>query len=198
MLAHLEGILSEMTADQIVIDCGGVGYLLTVSAETISAAPSIGEKMKVYAYLAVREDAVDLYGFASREEKRMFEKLRSVSGVGPKSALQILSALGTQGVSLALAAGDATALARAPGIGKKTAQRLILELRDKVTEEDLLPATPVKGGGKRKRGAEAEAVEALIALGCGASEAAEMVARVAGQAEDASELVRLALKGMGN
>ncbi len=197
MLAHLNGILAEMTADSIVIDCGGVGYQLTVSGETLSGAPEIGEKMKVYTYMAVREDAVDLFGFATREEKRMFERLRSVSGVGPKSALQILSTLGTQGVSIALAAGDAAAIARAPGIGKKTAQRLILDLRDKVTEEELLPSSGARAGSGRKKGVEAEVIEALMALGCGASEAAEAVARVAGQSEDASELTRLALKGMG-
>ncbi|MBO4368382.1 MAG: Holliday junction branch migration protein RuvA [Clostridia bacterium] len=197
MFAHLNGILTEMTADSIVIECGGVGYQLTVSGETLSGTPEIGEKMKVYTYMAVREDAVDLFGFATREEKRMFERLRSVSGVGPKSALQILSTLGTQGVSIALAAGDAAAIARAPGVGKKTAQRLILDLRDKVTEEELLPSSGARAGSGRKKGVEAEVIEALMALGCGASEAAEAVARVAGQSEDASELTRLALKGMG-
>lgn len=197
MLAHLDGILSEMTVDSIVIDCGGVGYLLTVSAETLSSAPDIGERMKVYTYMSVREDAVDLFGFATREEKRMFERLRSVSGIGPKSALQILSALGTQGTSIALAAGDAAAIARAPGVGKKTAQRLILELRDKVTEDELVSAVVPAGGSKRRKGAESEAIEALMALGCGASEAAEAVSRVSGQSDDPGELTRLALKGMG-
>lgn len=197
MYAHLDGILTDMTADTIVIECGGVGYLLTVSAETLSGAPRIGERMKVYTYLSVREDAMELFGFRTREEKRMFERLRSVSGIGSKSAMQILSSLGVQGLSIALAAGDAATISRAPGIGKKTAQRLILELRDKVTEEDLTSSAPKGGTTRVQKAAEAEAIEALMALGYGATEAAQAVSQVQGQADTASELTRLALKGMG-
>ena len=119
MYAHLDGILTDMTADTIVIECGGVGYLLTVSAETLSGAPGIGERMKVYTYLSVREDAMELFGFRTREEKRMFERLRSVTGIGSKSAMQILSSLGVQGLSIALAAGDVATISRAPGVGKR-------------------------------------------------------------------------------
>ncbi len=200
MYAHLDGIVAEKTIDTLVIDCGGVGYLLTVSAETLAGAPAIGERMKVYTYLSVREDAMDLYGFTSREEKRMFERLKGVSGVGAKTALQILSALGVQGLSIALAAGDAASIARTPGVGKKTAQRLILELRDKVTEEDLVggPAPRASSIGKAGRGSvEAEAIEALMALGYSSGEAAHLVARAGGQASSSGELVRLALKEMG-
>ena len=198
MYAHLDGIIAEMGVDTLVIDCNGVGYQLTVTADTLSYAPGVGQRMKVYTYLSVREDAMELFGFRTKEEKKMFERLRGVSGIGPKSAMAILSALGVQGLSIALAAGDAAAIARAPGVGKKTAQRLILELKDKVTEEDLLASGP-KGSSapRRNKGPEAEAIEALMALGYASDEAAQAVSAVLGQAETSNELIRLALKGMG-
>lgn len=197
MYAHLDGIIADMSIDTMVIDCGGVGYLLTVTADTLNSAPGLGERMKVYTYLSVREDAMELFGFRTKEEKRMFERLRSVSGIGPKSAMGILSALGVQGLSIALAAGDAAAIAQAPGVGKKTAQRLILELRDKVTEEDLTASAPKGSVPRGHKGAEAEAIEALMALGYASQEAAQAVSNVLGQAENVSELTRLALRGMG-
>ena len=179
-----------------MIECGGVGYQLTVSGATLSQAPATGEKMKCYTYLSVREDAVELFGFATREEKKMFLKLTGVSGIGPKSAIQVLSALSVRDLSLAIVTGDAAALARAPGIGKKTAQRLILELKDKVNNAELtfsgapLPASMAAGS------AADEAIEALMALGYQASEAARAVSALSPLPEDASEIVRLALKGM--
>lgn len=197
MYAHLDGIIADMSVDTMVIDCGGVGYLLTVTADTLNSAPGLGERMKVYTYLSVREDAMELFGFRTKEEKRMFERLRSVSGIGPKSAMGILSSLGVQGLSIALAAGDAAAIAQAPGVGKKTAQRLILELRDKVTEEDLTASAPKGSVPRGRKGAEAEAIEALMALGYASQEAAQAVSNVLGQAESVGELTRLALKGMG-
>ena len=198
MYAHLDGIIADMGVDTLVIDCNGVGYLLTVTADTLSYAPGVGQRMKVYTYLSVREDAMELFGFRTKEEKKMFERLRGVTGIGPKSAMAILSALGVQGLSIALAAGDAAAIARAPGVGKKTAQRLILELKDKVTEEDLLASGPKTGSvPRRSKGPEAEAIEALMALGYASSEAAQAVSAVLGQADTSGELIRLALKGMG-
>ena len=197
MFSHFEGVVSEKQAGSLVIDCGGVGYLLQVSNTTLSAAPAVGERMKVYALLSVREDAMELFGFATREERAMFERLRAVSGVGPKMAMQVLSTLSLRDLSIALAAGDATALTRVPGIGKKTAQRLVLELRDKV-EEGMLTgagaaAAPMPAAGY----AAGEAIEALMALGYTASDAARLVSRVADQSDRADELVRLALRQMG-
>ncbi len=197
MYAHLHGTVEDIGVDTLVIDCGGVGYLVTVTADTLAYTPGLGEKMKIYTYLLVREDAMELYGFRTLEEKRMFERLRGVSGIGAKSAMNILSALGVQGLSIALAAGDAAAIAQAPGVGKKTAQRLILELRDKVTEADLIVSMPKGGVSRARKGAEAEAIEALMALGYASQEAAEAVSNVVGQADTAGELTRLALKGMG-
>ena len=195
MYAHFDGTLAEKNADSVVIDCGGVGYQLLVSAAALAAAPQVGARFKCYAHLSVREDAQDLFGFYSREEKAMFLRLTSVSGIGPRTALAILSALSVRDITIALLTGDAAALARAPGIGKKTAQRLILELKDKIDGAEELTGgqtAPVPARG----GPAAEAIEALMALGYQSGEAATAVARVASQTDRTDELIRLALKGM--
>ena len=196
MFAHFDGIVAEKTADSIVLDVNGVGYLLYVSGATLAAAPAVGARMKLYSALNVREDAMELFGFYSREEKRMYERLKGVSGIGSRTALQILSAMSVRDLSLALVAGDANALTRVPGIGKKTAQRLVLELKDKVEDAQLT------GGGasvspRRDGGPEAEAVAALTALGYSASEAARAVSKVAGQTQKTDEMIFLALKSLG-
>lgn len=196
MYAHIRGILSEKLADSVVIDASGVGYELSVSTNTLASCPQTGEEVKLYAYLSVREDAMELFGFSTREEKKMFLRLIGVSGIGPKTALGVLSALSVKDLSIALVTGDAQALSRAPGIGKKTAQRLVLELKDKVENEDLTssgssaPLKNVVGSG------ESEAIEALMALGYPASEAAKAVSAVSGQATKTDEILRLALKNM--
>jgi len=195
MYAHFEGILSEKNADSIVIDCGGVGYTLLVTAATLAAAPQVGARFKCYAHLSVREDAMELFGFYSREEKAMFLRLCSVTGIGPRTALGILSSLSVRELTIALLTGDAASLARAPGIGKKTAQRLILELRDKLDGAEELTGGQAAPAAPRG-GPEAEAIEALMALGYQSSEAAAAVARVAGSSDRTDELIRLALKGM--
>ena len=196
MFAHFDGIVAEKTADAIVLDVNGVGYLLNVSGATLQACPAVGERFKLYSVLNVREDAMELFGFHSREEKRMYERLRAVNGVGSRIALQILSSMSVRDLSLALVAGDAAALTRVPGIGKKIAQRLVLELKDKVENEELTG----KGASvvpKAEAGPEAEAVAALVALGYSGAEAAKAVSRVAGQATKTDELIFLALKSLG-
>ena len=196
MYAHIEGTVSEKTADGVVIDAGGVGYEISASAATLSGCPPTGERAKLYTYLSVREDAMELFGFLTREEKRMFLRLIGVSGVGPRTALGVLSALSVHDLSVALVTGDAQALARAPGIGKKTAQRLVLELKDKVTDEELTSAGPSAPARPAADSAETEAIEALMALGYPASDAAKAVSAVAGQAAKTDEILRLALRGM--
>lgn len=195
MYAHIQGTVTDKGKDYLVLETGGVGYQLSVSASTLSAAPPMGSIMKCYTWLSVREDALELYGFSSKEEKRMFERLRSVSGVGPKTALAILSALNLRDLSVALVTGDIQTLTRAPGIGKKTAQRLVLELREKVEDGELTGGVPVlnKAGDPAS-----EAIEVLMSLGCTASEAAQAVAKAAGSAGTTDEIIRLALKGMGS
>ena len=199
MFAHIDGIVAEKNTDSIVIDCGGVGYLLNVSGATLSAAPAVGERMKLYCILNVREDAMELFGFHSREEKRMYERLKGVTGVGSRTALQILSALSVRDLSIALVTGDANTLTRVPGIGKKTAQRLVLELKDKIDDSQLTGASAAVAPSisLKTRGPEAEAIEALQALGFTSAEAAKAVARVADQTTDVNQLIFLALKAQG-
>lgn len=197
MYAHIEGIVAEKDQDSIVLDANGVGYLLNVSGATLSMAPAVGERMKLYCVLNVREDAMELYGFYSREEKRMYERLRSVSGVGSRTALQILSAMSVRDLSIALISGDANALTRVPGIGKKTAQRLVLELKDKVDDAQLTGQATSISPKVNANGPEAEAIAALISLGYSNAEAAKAVSQVADQTQEADKLIFLALKGLG-
>ena len=197
MYAFLTGIVAEKGPNELVLDVGGVGYLLSVSMNTLQETPPVGEKMKVYTFLSVREDAMELFGFATQEEKSMFQKLTSVSGIGPKSALAILGSMPLKDLTLAIVMGDVTALSRAPGVGKKTAQRLALELKEKVSRSDLENA-PAGGGtyAPAQEGAVAEALAALQSLGYTAAEAAKAVSLVRDKSDSANELVRLALRGM--
>ena len=197
MFAHIEGMVAEKSADSIVIDVHGVGFLLNVSGATLSMAPAVGEKMKLYCVLNVREDAMELYGFHSREEKQMYERLRGVTGVGSKTALQILSAMSVRDLSIALVSGDAAALTRVPGIGKKTAQRLVLELKDKVDDAQLTAQAASISTKVNAKGPEAEAIAALISLGYSSAEAAKAVSQVADQTQEADKMIFLALRGLG-
>ena len=196
MFAHFDGIVAEKTQDSIVLDVNGVGYLLMVSGATLQMAPAVGERMKLYSVLSVREDAMELFGFYSREEKAMYERLKAVNGVGSRTALQILSAMSVRDLSIALVTGDAAALTRVPGIGKKTAQRLVLELKDKVDDEQLTGAGAAVAP-RQTGGAEGEAVAALVALGYSSAEAARAISKVAGQTDKTDEMIFLALKSLG-
>ena len=196
MYAHIEGIVSEKDSESIVLDANGVGYLLNVSGATLSMAPAVGERMKLYCALNVREDAMELFGFYSREEKKMYERLRSVSGVGSRTALQILSAMSVRDLSIALVTGDAGALTRVPGIGKKTAQRLVLELKDKVDDEQLTGQAAAVSLKAVAGSAEGEAIAALVSLGYSNSEAAKAVSLVADQSDEADKLIFLALRNL--
>ena len=196
MFAHFDGIVAEKTSDSIVLDVGGVGYLLFVSGATLQMCPAVGERFKLYSALNVREDAMELFGFYSREEKAMYERLKGVSGVGSRTALQILSSMSVRDLSIALVSGDAQALTRVPGIGKKTAQRLVLELKDKVDDAQLT-SSGASASPRAAAGPEAEAIAALTALGYSASEAAKAISTVAGQSQKTDELIFLALKSLG-
>ena len=196
MIDFIEGTVESKAPGELVISAGGVGFLLLCSNATLPEAPAKGEKWRCYSVLNVREDAMELFGFRTREEKRMFLRLIGVSGIGPRTALGVLSALSVHDLSVALVTGDAQALARAPGIGKKTAQRLGLELKDKVTDEELTSSGPSVSVRPAADSAETEAIEALMALGYPASDAAKAVSAVAGQAAKTDEILRLALRGM--
>ena len=181
------------------MDVGGIGFQASCSTNTLATLPQKGEACLLWIYMSVRDDGVDLYGFSSQEEKRMFLRLTGISGIGPKTALQILGCMPLKDLTLAIMTGDTAMLARAPGIGKKTAQRIALELKEKVTEADLeslhlekaVPAAELK-----QTDAVNEAVQALVSLGYTSSEAARAVSAVSAQSDDAGELIRLALRDM--
>ena len=198
MYAFIEGKVCEKAGGQLVLLAGGVGYLLNCSMNTLQAAPAIGETMRCYTYLAVREDAMELYGFATKEEKSMFLSLLSISGVGAKMALGLLGAMPLRDLNLAILLGDVNALSRAPGIGKKTAQRIALELKDKVSQADVNAAAGDAAAAPVLTVTDntAEALEALVALGYTSNEARSALAQVKDQAEKPEDLIRLALRSM--
>ena len=197
MLSHIKGILTDKTPSLAVIEAGGVGFEINVSPSTLSALPQTGQEATLYTYMSVREDAMELFGFVSREEKRMFMKLISVSGIGPKTAMGILGVISPQDLSVAIVTGDASRLAKAPGIGKKTAQRLILELKEKVSENDLISSPGAPVFVPKAQSAQSEAIEALMALGYTSSEAAGAVGRTDPSLNNVNDIIMQALRSLG-
>ena len=203
MIAMVKGILMEKgEGEAIVMTAAGLGMRLMCSMNTLSALPMAGGECTLYTHMNVREDAMELFGFLKREEKDMFQRLISVSGVGPKIALAVLGSMPLSDLRLAILTGDAAALARAPGIGKKTAQRLSLELKDKLAQdalggaaglEDMVVTSAVDAPAQD---AVSEAMLALKSLGYTPQEAANALKGVKGQADTADELIRLALRHM--
>ena len=201
MYAFIEGEVCEKAAGSLVLLAAGVGWQLICSNTTLQAAPPLGQKMRCHTFLSVREDAMELYGFATREEKDMFLLLTSVSGIGPKTALGVLGSMPLRDLSLAILLNDVNALSRAPGIGKKTAQRIALELKDKITQADVSAAAaapaagadPVSAGAS---GAVLEAIEALTALGYSSVEARGAISQIKDPPDKPEELIRLALRAM--
>ena len=200
MYAFIEGEVCEKLNGSLVLLASGVGYQLNCSNNTLMAAPALGEKMRCWTYLSVREDAMELFGFATREEKEMFLQLTSVSGIGPKTALGVLGAMPLRDLNLAILLGDVNALSRAPGIGKKTAQRIALELKDKISQADVsAAAAPSQGAvsaAALSSDAVTEAIEALIALGYSSTEARNAISQIKDQTDKPEELIRLALRAM--
>lgn len=196
MYAFIEGKIEEKRQGELVINAGGVGYQLICSSTTFSDAPGAGERFRAYTYLSVREDAMELFGFASREERTLFLKLLSVSGVGARTALGMLSAMPLRDLSLAIATGDIATLSRAPGIGKKTAQRIALELKDKVETQELRSGAG-QGVSAAAPDARREAAAALMALGYTSAEAARAINQVQDQADKTDQLIMLALRLLG-
>lgn len=198
MYYHIEGTIAELGNYLAVIDCGGVGYELNVSLNTLSRLKT-GESAKLYVAESIKEDAFDLYGFYTKSEKRSFQLLIGVSGVGPKAALSILSSSTPESLAMAILAGDEKALTVAPGIGKKIAQRVIYELKDKIAKESAgaLPAIPagvqtaVPGTDKL-----ADAAAALGVLGYGAAEINSAMRGVDVETLDTEGIIKAALKNM--
>ena len=200
MYAFIEGTVCEKTNGCLVLQAGGVGWQLSCSNNTLMAAPALGETMRCFTFLSVREDALELFGFATREEKEMFLQLTSVAGIGPKTALGVLGAMPLRDLNLAILLGDVNALSRAPGIGKKTAQRIALELKDKVSQADVSAAAAGSAAAvpaaSMAADCVAEAIEALTALGYSSTEARNAVSQVRDQSDKPEELIRLALRAM--
>nr|WP_077610623.1 Holliday junction branch migration protein RuvA [Clostridium sp. Marseille-P2415] len=181
MISFVKGPLAEIFEDTVVIESGNLGFEVHVPVSVLQKLPGIGMETKLYTYFQVREDAMCLYGFLNRQDLQMFKQLISVNGIGPKGALGVLSALEPDDLRMAIVSGDSRAISKAPGIGAKTAQRIILDLKDKIDMADVLPPRFVSegdGGKPLSDGVAGEAVDALTALGYSASEAGRAVRQV--------------------
>ncbi len=197
MIGFLKGEICDISEDNLVIEVSGVGYNVGITAKTADLLPGIGEEIKVYTYMSVREDAVKLYGFLTHDDLDFFKMLITVNGIGPKGAQSILAVMNPDELRYAIIAGDAKTLSKCPGVGAKSAQRIILDLKDKVSIEDTfnsVSAQPEKVSGKLSD-ARKEAAEALTALGFSASDSLRAVRKV-GDADDMSveDIIKAALK----
>lgn len=193
MLSYIKGELANISADSIVVENNGIGFHIFVPASIVASLPSVGKKVKIYTYFHVKEDLMQLYGFLAKDDLEVFKLLITVNGIGPKGALAILSTITPDNLRFAVLSGDEKAISKAPGIGKKTAQRLIIELKDKLNitgvfeKEDKVAVQP--GDDNRN-----EAVQALVALGYLQSEAFKAVNNVEGEDLSVEEILKLALK----
>lgn len=165
MIAHLRGRLLSKTPASVIVECGGVGYEAAISVATYTALPETPNEVALYIYTHVREDQIALFGFAERKEKVLFEKLLSISGIGPKLAITVLSGIAADRLVAAIRAGDHASLTKIPGIGKKTAERVVLELKDKLDELAAGTATPTASAGYTTGPATEDVLSALINLG---------------------------------
>ncbi len=197
MLYRLRGPLLLKEPGAAVVECGGVGYRCLTTSTTLAGLPAVGEEAILYTHLAIRDNDLDLFGFGDGRELACFKMLITVSGIGPKMGLSILSTLSPDKVALAIAAGDAKVFTSCPGVGKKTAERILLELRDKITNEDLSGAVRQDSGMLTLSQNEHlnEAINALMVLGYSRVEAA---AALAGKDENlpVEELIRQALRAL--
>ena len=198
MYAYIHGMVADKGHNELVIEAGGVGYSLICSMNTIQDALPVGEMMRVYTYLNVTQDGVTLFGFGTKEEREMFLRLTGVSGIGPRTAIGILGSMPLRELTLAIVMGDTATLSRAPGIGKKTAQRIALELKEQITADEVegLPAASVGSAAIRQNDPVTEAMIALQSLGYTQGEAMQALAGVKDKSDQPDELVRLALRGM--
>jgi Holliday junction DNA helicase RuvA len=189
MIGHLEGVVRKVALGHAIVSCGGVGYKVFGTKDTI-ARLSAGANASLWTHLAVRESALDLYGFTGEEELRFFELLLTVSGIGPKSALAVLDIASVESLRSAISSGNGSYLVKVSGIGRKTAEKIVLELRDKV-------GAPTESSSAAMSG-DAEAMEAMRSLGYSAQEARDALRKVPAEIEKASERLREALKLAGS
>ena len=198
MFYYLNGSLELCEANTAVIDCSGVGYKLTISLNTANTLVSkIGQKVKLYTHLAVREDGIELFGFGSNEERSCFNQLTTVSGVGPKAAISILSTLTPDKLTLAIATEDVKAISKASGIGPKIAARVVLELKGKISKEMMTVATAdtsLEAAPITESSALSEAAEALMVLGYDKNTVLTALRGIDTKGKDVGEVIKLALK----
>ena len=195
MFYYIEGTVAHMEQNLAVIDCGGVGFNIFTTNNTLSRL-RMGEKARLYIYTYIREGVFDLYGFGEPREKRSFEMLISVSGVGPKAALSILSSGTPEALAMAVITGDEKVLTVAPGIGRKIAQRIILELKDKISKENREIVFPAMGGAASSGDKRGDAAAALAVLGYGNSEIAYALKELDCDALSLEDIIRQALRAM--
>lgn len=194
MFYYIKGTVEQFGKDYIIVDNNGIGMKVNVSASTLSRAPRSGQHIKLYTYFQVREDGVALYGFLSNEELDMFELLISVSGIGPKAGLAVLSIMSPAKLGLSIIGGDIKALTAVPGIGSKTAHRIILELKDKIDKDGIIELDT--GTNEDSNDKIKEAVNALMALGYSTNEASSAVSKLDAEGKDTEMLIKLALKNL--
>lgn len=200
MYSYIRGELAEINNDHIVIDVNGIGYQIFIPTNSMNYLPSIGSEIKIHTYLYIREDAMILYGFLTKDDLEMFKLLITVSGIGPKGGLGILSTLSSDDLRFAVLSGDSKAISKAPGIGAKTAQRVIIDLKDKMSLEDAFEkklehssALPINENNSVKN----DAVLALTALGYSSTESLKAVSKVEISPDmDVEDVLKAALKHM--
>ena len=201
MIAFVNGMIENIAEDNVIIDVGGIGYNVRISADTAARLPGVGEQVRLYTYTCVREDAFLLYGFLSRKDLEIFKKCITVNGIGPKGALAILSVMDADSLRFAILSGDTKAISKAPGIGARTAERLILELKDKLKIDDAMIdreiAATANGNIMADSDQKKEAVEALVSLGYGRTESIKAVNSIEGiETMDSGAVLKAALKKM--
>ena len=201
MISYIRGELAAIDAQKAIVDVGGVGYGVFMPQQALSLLPQPGNEVKLYTYLNVKEDALQLFGFLTKDDLEIFKLVIGVSGIGPKGGLNILSCMSPDDLRFAIMSGDAKAISAAPGIGKKTAEKLILELRDKVDIEDVLNTQRSTGeeagqfrGEEAESGMQAEAVQALVALGYGNAESLRAVRKTSPECRTVEDILKEALK----
>ena len=200
MISYVRGELASVEPDKAVVDVGGLGYGVFMPQQALSMLPSPGSEVKLYTYLNVKEDAMQLFGFLTKDDLEIFKLVIGVSGIGPKGGLNILSCMTPDDLRFAIMSGDAKAISAAPGIGKKTAEKLILELRDKVDIETVLDHaahgndTVQVTSGAAESSMQAEAVQALTALGYGNAESLRAVKKTSPDCQTVEDILKEALK----
>lgn len=200
MIRFIKGILEETTDNTIILENNGIGFEVFVPKNVMAQMPQAGSEIKIHTYFHVREEAMQLFGFLTKSDLRMFELLITVNGIGPKGALGILSVFSADELRMSIFAGDAKTISKAPGIGKKTAEKLILELKDKISFEDSIQFYGNLSSGTDKNEqaiAKTDAIEALVALGYSQTESVKVVQSIALESGmDSETILKEALKKM--